>query len=313
MDQERGADRMWAVALAAAMWGTSALMRDPLAQVLPAATIVFYEHAVIAVLLLPWLVPALRALAGAGPAVIAAVVVVGGGSSALATTLFTMAFAAGDPITPQVLQKLQPVFAIVLAVVLLGERLAPRFAIYALPALAGAWLLAFPDPLAVSVRDAQGAALAVGAALLWAAGTVLGRLAGTRLAFMHVTALRFTIGMPVALAIALSSGSSLAIGAGQLPLLVLLALIPGLLALTLYYWGLRRTAASRATVAELAFPLVSAAVGAGLLGSDLAWSQWAGGAVVLAAVTAMALRRRGSRPSGVRVPEDTPAARPTAG
>lgn len=312
MDQERGADRMWAVALAAAMWGTSALMRDPLAQVLPAATIVFYEHAVIAVLLLPWLVPALRALAGAGPAVIAAVVVVGSGSSALATTLFTMAFAAGDPITPQVLQKLQPVFAIGLAVVLLGERLAPRFAIYALPALAGAWLLAFPDPLAVSVRDAQGAALAVGAALLWAAGTVLGRLAGTRLAFMHVTALRFTIGMPVALVIALSSGSSLAIGAGQLPLLVLLALIPGLLALTLYYWGLRRTAASRATVAELAFPLVSAAVGAGLLGSDLAWSQWAGGSVVLAAVTAMALRRTGSRPSGVRVPDDTPAA-PTAG
>ncbi|WP_242677357.1 DMT family transporter [Streptomonospora litoralis] len=306
--QTGGADRMWAVALAAGMWGTSALMRDPLAQVLPAPTIVFYEHAVIVVLLLPWLVPAVRALAAAGPAVIAAVVVIGGGSSALATTLFTLAFTVGDPITPQVLQKLQPVFAIVLAVVLLGERLTPRFALYALPAAAGAWLLAFADPLAVGVRDAQGAALAVGAALLWAAGTVLGRLAGARLAFMHVTALRFAAGLPVALVIALSSGASLAVGAGQVPLLVLLALIPGLLALTLYYWGLRRTAASRATLAELAFPLVSAIVGAGLLGAELAWSQWAGGAVVLTAVTAMALSRSRTRPSGVRVPEDSPAA-----
>lgn len=301
---------MWAVALAAGLWGTSALMRDPLAQVLPASTIVVYEHAVIVVLLLPWLIPALRALAAAGPAVIAAVAVIGGGSSALATMLFTLAFTVGDPITPQVLQKLQPVFAIVLAVVLLGERLAPRFGLYALPALAGAWILAFPDPLGVSVDDARGAALAVGAALLWAAGTVLGRLAGARLAFMHVTVLRFTFGLPVALVIALTSGASLAVGPAQLPRLVLLALIPGLLALTLYYWGLRRTAASRATLAELAFPLVSAVVGAGLLGGSLQWSQWAGGAVVLIAVTLMALNRSGPRPSGVHVPEDTPAARP---
>ncbi|MFD0804206.1 DMT family transporter, partial [Streptomonospora algeriensis] len=234
------------------------------------------------------------------------VAVIGGGSSALATTLFTLAFTVADPITPQVLQKLQPVFAIVLAVLLLGERLAPRFALYALPALAGAWVLAFPDPLGVSVSDAYGAALAVSAALLWAAGTVLGRLAGTRLTFMHVTVLRFAFGLPMALVITLVSGASLAVEPARLPGLVLLAVIPGLLALTLYYWGLRRTAASRATLAELAFPLVSAVVGAVLLGGSLEWSQWAGGAAVLAAVTLMALNRSGPRPSGVRVPEDTP-------
>ncbi|MFC3520514.1 DMT family transporter [Streptomonospora nanhaiensis] len=306
MARTREADRLWAVALAAAMWGTSALMREPLARELPAATIVVYEHAVIAVLLLPWIVPAVRALAKAGPVVAASVVVIGAGSSALATTLFTMAFAAGDPITPQVLQKLQPVFAILLALALLGERLAPRFALFAVPALVGAWFLAFPDPFAVSVSDARGAALAVGAALLWAAGTVLGRLAGARLSFMHVTALRFAIGLPAALVIALASGSSLAMEAGQVPGIVLLALIPGLAALTLYYWGLRRTAASRATLGELAFPLVSALVGVALLDAQLTWGQWAGGAVVLAAVTALALDRSGPRPSGVEAPAEPP-------
>ncbi|GAA3743843.1 drug/metabolite transporter (DMT)-like permease [Spinactinospora alkalitolerans] len=299
MGEARRGDRMWAVALAAGLWGTSALMREPLARDLPAPTIVVFEHLVIVACLSPWIWPALKALASAGVRVQVAMVVIGGGSSALATTLFTAAFTVGDPVTPQVLQKLQPVFAIVLALVLLGERLTPRFAWYALPALAGAWALAFPDPFAVSVHDAQAAGLAVGAALLWAAGTVLGRLVGIRLSFMHVTALRFTIALPVALVLAVSSGAPLAIGAGHVPLLVALALVPGLLALALYYWGLGRTAASRATLAELSFPLVSALVGVTVMGAGLTWSQWAGAAVVLAAVTAMALSRSRTRPGGV--------------
>lgn len=297
---------MWAVALAAAFWGTSALMREPLAAQLPAPTIVFYEHVIIVLCLSPWLVPALRALSAAGPKVTAAMLVIGGGSSALAATLFTAAFTVGDPITPQVLQKLQPVFAIVLAVWLLGERLTPRFAWYAVPALLGAWLLAFPDPLSVGVQSAQAAALAIGAALLWGAGTVLGRFAGMTLSAVHVTALRFTIALPVALGLSLATGSSLAVGAGQLPLLLALALIPGLAALALYYWALGRTAATRATLAELSFPLVAALVGVAFLGAGLAWSQWAGAAVVLAAVTAMTLSRSRTSPSGVIVPDVEP-------
>ncbi|WP_393916707.1 DMT family transporter [Halostreptopolyspora alba] len=298
----RPADRMWVVALAAGLWGTSALMRDPLAQELPAPTIVLYEHAIIALLLSPWIIPAFSALARSGPGTITAMVVVGGGSSALATTLFTMAFATGDPVTPQVLQKLQPVFAVVLAVVLLGERLTPRFAWFALPALAGAWFLAFPDPFGVGVHTATAAVLAVGAAALWACGTVLGRLAGARLPATHVTTLRFTIALPVALSITVATGSPLSVSPSQLPSLLALAVIPGLAALALYYWGLARTAASRASLAELTFPLVSALVGVTVLGASLSWSQWAGAALVLASVTAMTLSRSRTTPTGVAAP-----------
>nr|MDQ3359680.1 EamA family transporter [Actinomycetota bacterium] len=87
---------------------------------------------------------------------------IGAGSSALATTLFTAAFRLGDPITPQVLQKLQPLVALALAAVLLGERLRPRYLVFAVPALVGAWLMSFADPLAVRVGDLQAAALALG-------------------------------------------------------------------------------------------------------------------------------------------------------
>ncbi|WP_420159131.1 DMT family transporter [Nocardiopsis sp. CNT-189] len=299
---QRSGDRMWAVAAAAGLWGTSALMREPLSAVMPAPSIVFYEHLIIALCLSPWAVPAFRELARSGARTIVAMAVVGGGSSALATTLFTLAFTTGDPITPQVLQKLQPLFAILLAVLLLGERLRPRFALYALPALAGAWLLAFPDPLSVTLGSAKAAALALGAAALWAGGTVLGRLAGTTMAFMHVTTARFCIALPVALAISLATGSSLALDPARIPMLAALALGPGLLALSLYYWGLGRTAASRATLAELAFPLVSALVGVAFLGAEPAWSQWLGGAVVLVSVTAMALSRGSEAPGGVQAP-----------
>ena len=52
-------------------------------------------------------------------------------------------------------------------------------------------LMTFADPLGVSVASAQAALLALGAAALWGAGTVLGRLASAELSFKDLTALRF--------------------------------------------------------------------------------------------------------------------------
>jgi drug/metabolite transporter, DME family len=77
---------------------------------------------------------------------------------------------------------------------------------------------------------------------------------------------------------------------------VLLALVPGLLGLTLYYIGLRSTAAARATLAELAFPVTAALIGVGLLGTRLEPSQWFGLLVVVASVTALGLRERSPQP-----------------
>ena len=130
-------DLTWVIALAAALWGTSALLREPLARGLDAPTIVFAEHLVLLLFVSPWLVGAMRAWAASPARVRAAAVIIGAGSSALATTLFTAAFAFGDPVTPQILQKLQPLVAMMLAAVVLGERLRPVFAVFAVPALAG--------------------------------------------------------------------------------------------------------------------------------------------------------------------------------
>ena len=303
-DRAPRSDLTWLVAVAASLWGTSALLREPLlGQGLSPSLLVLCEHFVLVLATSPWLVPAVRRFAVARPRTKVATVVIGAGSSALATTLFTAAFAVGDPITPQVLQKLQPVFAIALATLLLGERLRGRFWLFAVPALVGAWLLAFPDPVGVSIDSATAALFAVGAATLWAAGTVLGRFAAAELTANDVTSLRFAFGLAAMVVVVSVRDAWAPVPLAAVPYVLVLALVTGLLALSLYYRALRRTPASRATVAELAFPITAAAVGVLVLGRTLESSQWLGFAVVLIAVTALSLNEHRSRTPAVAAPD----------
>jgi drug/metabolite transporter (DMT)-like permease len=298
------ADRTWLVALSAALWGTDGLLRKPLADVLPSATVVFWEHAIVLVVLLPWLPRALAALRRCGWRERLAIVAVGVGASALATALFTAAFAVGDPVTPLVLQKFQPIFAILAAALVLGERIRRGYLYFAVPAIVGAWLLTFPNPFHVQVSAAESALLALGAAALWAGGTVLGRLVSRQLAAWDVTVLRYTFGFLGAGAIVLIQGVPIGVHSGDVLGLVLLALVPGLLALGLYYVGLQATPAARATLAELAFPATAAVLGVTALGARFTASQWIGFAVVVVAVTGLGWheRRRGARAAVVSPP-----------
>ena len=171
-----------------------------------------------------------------------ALVMIGAGASATATILFTMSFSYGDPNTPLLLQKLQPLVAVLGARLLLGEALLSRYWIFLVAGLGGAYLIAFPDPLQASVSQLAPALLAVGAAALWGMGTVLGRRLSARLEFRELTAWRFAIGMPVAgLIWVLQSGGPVGLSDGQDVLaIVLLALVPGLAAMLIYYRGLSR-------------------------------------------------------------------------
>ena len=299
------------VALAAALWGTSALMREPLTGDLGMAssTVVFAEHFVLVLCMLPWLPAALRAWWSSSIRTRVAIVVIGAGASALATTLFTAAFATGfavdgrpDVITPVALQKLQPLIAVLLAAVILGERIRPIFWLFVVPALGGAWLLAFAEPFDVTLRTAEASLLALGAAALWASGTVLGRLVGAELSANDITALRFLFGLATMIVVVGVRGEPFTVPLRAVPYIVPLALIVGLLALSLYYRGLRNTPASRATFAELAFPLTAAAVGLAL-GRNLDWSQWLGFGILLVAVTALALHENRSSNPAVVVPD----------
>jgi drug/metabolite transporter, DME family len=279
------------VAMAAAMWGLDGLLRKPLATQLDAGTVVLWEHMIVLLVLAPRLPSALRAFRRCRWIDRAALVTIGVGASAVATALFTRAFTlsarSNDFVTPVVLQKLQPVFAIGLAVLLLRERPRPGFAMFLVPAVVGAWLLTFADPTDVQVSELQPALLAVGAAVLGAAGTVLGRMVSGAVEPGDVTTLRFMFGLAGAIAVVYVTQAPVAPGWHNIPGLALLALIPGLLALVIYYRALRRTPATRATIAELAFPATAAVVGAIFLDSHLTVSQWLGLVMVALAVASL--------------------------
>jgi DME family drug/metabolite transporter len=282
------------ITVAASLWGLDALIRKPLAATTVPTTIVFGEHVVLVALTLPLLLPALRGLWRAGPAYVAAGIVIGAGASAVATILLTEALFTShfDVVTIYVLQKAQPLVAVVGAWLVLGEQPRRGFAWFLLAGLAGLWFAALPHPLAPHAHGLVPIAETLGAALLWGLGTVFGRFLGRRLPFDHVTTVRFAFGL-AASAIALPIiGAKAYSGVHDSLWIALLAVVTGLVALGLYYYGLQRTPAMIAALGELAFPIVAVLIGIYVFGNSLTWTQWLGIAITVGVVTMLPARRR---------------------
>jgi drug/metabolite transporter (DMT)-like permease len=281
------------IAVAAALWGTDPIIRKTMSFTTSATTIVFGEHVILVLCTLPFLLPALRAVFRAGPRYVAAAVVVGAGASAVATILFTDALIGhSDYLTPVVIQKIQPFIAIGAAALMLGERPRTGFWWFFLPAVAGFWLVNQPSPLHPSASGLVVVAEATGAALLWGLGTVLGRYLSRELEFQHILSLRFFFGL-LASSLALLVMHAPAYSNGHDSVLILyLALVTGLLALGLYYYGLQRTPAMVASVAELTYPAVAIIAGIYAYDQHLRWSQWIGVALILGSVTLLPMQRR---------------------
>jgi drug/metabolite transporter, DME family len=281
------------IAVAAAMWGTDPIIRKTMSGTTSATTIVFGEHVILVLCTLPFLVPALRSVVRAGPSYVAAAVVVGAGASAVATILFTDALLRSqDFITPVVIQKIQPFVAVGAAVLLLGERPRSGFWWFFVPALAGFWLVNQAHPLDPSAKGTVVILEATGAAALWGLGTVLGRYMSRELEFHHVLSLRFFFGL-LGASIALWVMNSPAYSNRHDSVLILyLALVTGLLALALYYYGLQRTPAVLSSLAELMYPAVAIVAGIYAYNQQLRWTQWIGVALILGSVTLLPVRRR---------------------
>ena len=303
------------IAVAAAMWGTDPIIRKTMSGTTSATTIVFGEHVILVLCTLPFLRPALRAVFRAGWRYVAAAVVVGAGASAVATILFTDALIGhSDFITPVVIQKIQPFIAIGAAALLLGERARPGFWWFFLPAVAGFWLVNQPQPLHPSANGLVVVAEATGAALFWGLGTVLGRYLSRELEFQHILSLRFFFGL-LASSLALLVMHAPAYSNGHDSVLILyLALVTGLLALSLYYYGLQRTPAMVASLAELTYPAVAIVAGIYAYDQQLRWTQWVGVGLILGAVTLLPMQRRRvvDEPPHTRQSELVPAAAPAA-
>jgi drug/metabolite transporter (DMT)-like permease len=280
------------IAAGASLWGVDGVLRKPLTGQWSSWTIVLYEHAILTIAVAPilWLYrDQIRRLSPAGWL---SAIAIGWGGSALATLLFTEAFAIGyaNPDVVILLQKTQPLWAIGAAALIVGERPRRQLAALLVPAAVGTYLLSFgrtaPGDV-IAGGHTRPVLYALGAAALWGSATAFGRR-GLRELEPHVLmALRFALALPFLAVIAAPEHALLpahAATASDLLRLLLLALGSGLIAMMLYYRGLRTTPAPIATIAELAFPATALVVNRIWLGATIDGWQMAGFAILWATI-----------------------------
>lgn len=283
----------WLVFIAAMLRATDAPFRLHLTKDLSSSFIVLAEHFIAVLFILPVLWWKRLEIKTLGRKEYLAVLVIAVGSSALATVAFTKAFSYVNPSVAIVLQKLQPLLAIGLAVSLLKEELRARFWLWAGVAIAGAYVVSFPN-LSPKLFEGEtfnpnfmGVALALTAAALWGAGTVLGKYVLSSASFQTMTALRFLLAFVFLLGMNAYQKSFPAFGAVSAKTwgyIVIIAVTSGVVSLFIYYKGLTHTKASIATLAELGFPLAAVLVNYFALRIELQPSQMFGMTLLLFAI-----------------------------
>ncbi|MBI5465730.1 MAG: DMT family transporter [Candidatus Kerfeldbacteria bacterium] len=286
------------IVLAAILWSTDALLRQPLTRDLSALVIVFAEHALALIFVAPILYTFGYYLRRLTARQWAAVLFIGVAASALATVAFTASFSYVSPSVSILLQKVQPLITFGVAWFWLGERLPRHFWLWAGLALLGAYVVSFPElipQLTLYQGGVRGIGLALLAAVLWGSATVAGRYLLRELPFLLVTSLRFMVAL-VFLGLLLSGGT-LNSGWGQLAsasmrdwlFLLVIMLGPGFGAMYLYYRGLTVTKAAVAAVLELTWPLGAVILNWFILGEHLTLGQMMGGLILMVAIGRLTL------------------------
>ncbi|HYK90285.1 MAG TPA: DMT family transporter, partial [Acidobacteriota bacterium] len=188
------------VILGSMLWGTDSLFRRPLTQELSPVTIVFLEHCVLCIVLIPVFLRAKSVVLHLAGREWLSLAFIAAGGSVAATSLFTFSIKYGNPSVTVLLQKTQPVLTILLARWLLRERPGRWFWYWVPPALCGAYLISNPDwraGVAIQAGQMMSIIAALGASALWGASTVFGRFVAARLPALTLTGLRFLLALPV--------------------------------------------------------------------------------------------------------------------
>ncbi|MFH1770875.1 MAG: EamA family transporter [archaeon] len=254
-----------AIMLAAFFWSLDGVFIRPQFYILPAALVVFLEHLLGGIMLSPFIFTSwqkIKQLSRKSWGAILWVCVFGGVIGTIAITKAFFAAFAGETsfATVILLQKLQPIFALVMASLILKEKLKPKFYLWAVIAIVAGYVLAF-GKTGLSLTGVNifhhAAFFAVIAAFAFGSSTVFGKRIVNHLDFGTTAALRFAITSVLVFIIIVFTGDIFKMGqvsSLQWQLLVVIMLTSGAVAMFIYYFGLRRVTASTATITELFWP-----------------------------------------------------------
>jgi drug/metabolite transporter (DMT)-like permease len=289
----------WLVALGAALWGTESAWRIPLNDLFDAEVIVFWEHVLILLIFLPLLVVRLAEIPKIDARTWGYLIFSGFAGSAVGTIFFTLALKNGNPTVVNVVLNIQPVISTIGAWLLFGDRLGPRFFLYAGIAVLAGIFVSVTNPELIGVSFAQaglnlGTGYALICALFWGLSTVAGRGVMKGMSLRLASSLRVVVGlvcMSIILlvlgklhGVALWPATAQAHPTTALGALLLLATISGGIPLLIYFEGLRLTRASTAGYFEMMQTLAAVAITWGFFHAALRLHQVVAALVLIAAV-----------------------------
>ncbi|MGL4672138.1 MAG: DMT family transporter [Cetobacterium sp.] len=255
------------ICLAATMWGFDGIVLTPRLFKLDVAYVVFVLH------LLPLLgmtvlfgrkeLSNIKTLSKEDLFFYFLIALFGGalGTLSIVKALFLVNFNHLTVVT--LLQKLQPVFAIVLAKMLLGEKVGKNFITWAILALISGYLLTFEFTLPhFEAGDNVGLAslYAIVAAFSFGSSTVFGKKILTNSSFRTALYTRYLFTSIITGLIVISNKNLdffFKTNLEQWIIFVIIGLTTGSGAILLYYIGLRYIKANIATMCELCFPVSS--------------------------------------------------------
>lgn len=256
-----------AVALSAMLWGVDGILLTPQLYNLNTAFVVFVIH------LFPFLLmnvfffreySQLRTMSKTDLIYFTLIALFGGalGTLAIVKSLFLMHFNSLSVIV--LLQKLQPVFAVILARIILKEHIKRHFVLWASIALIAGYFMTFgwalPDFTTEGVTTVYAALLSLLAAFSFGSSTVFSKKILGNYSFVSSTFFRYGFTTLIMLLIVLFSGhigDFSQITPRNWLFIALIGLTTGSGAIFLYYYGLRHVKASLSTFLELMYPITA--------------------------------------------------------
>jgi len=261
------------IMIACFTWALDTLIRYPLLGAgYSAVHIVLIEHLTLVVCVSPLLWRYRDIYKKMPKRSLACLFFIGGMGSAVGTLAFTEAFSYLNPTVVILLQKLQPLVAIILAYSFLKERIESHFMQWAAIILVGSFVMMWPDLAKLSNAQwhysndqstiVKGYGYTLIAVFAWGAATVCGKyLSRKGVSENAILSGRFVSGLMVLLPIALLVTPTLpSITVADFGLVVTMALLSGLIGMWFYYRGLSRVRAQTATLVELSFPVFAAGI-----------------------------------------------------
>lgn len=289
------------ISLASILWGFDGVVLTPRLSNMDIVLVVFILHALPFFFMNLVLFPRYKEISKLDKTAIYSLFIVslfGGviGTIAIVKALFIVNFHQLSVVV--LLQKLQPVFAIVLAAIFLKEKLTKHFLLWGIIAIIAGYFLTFGfscPSLDSDENTIKAALLSVLAAFSFGSSTVFSKNILNKVDFITATFFRYGTAFLILLPIVLFTGIIYkmdTVTTTNWAIILIISITTGSGAILLYYYGLKSVKASISTLSELFFPISAIFFDYFINGNILSPIQWVSAAIMIFAIIKANLEKR---------------------